>query len=189
MGNSPLVYLRCEPCGVSLPLPYRCAPLFYRDETSQQCVRVPSCLGFCDQCQHWAPVEDFSTSIAMLRQQFWALEQQLHLMQQSDWTRLKLCFWPHTRRAYADFRQQISEVGLLLRVRQMPERQARCLQCGSAEMTAYPAYPYQESGSLALVPEDLPHHCGCCWQLVLFSADVQPDMTPRFFSLAGDALL
>lgn len=100
-----------------------------------------------------------------------ALEHQLHLMQQINRTRLKLCCWPKTRRAFAGFRQQNAEAGLLLRVRQMPERSARCLQCGSPEMTAYPAYPYQETGSLPREPEDLPHHYGCCWQLVLFTAD------------------
>ena len=189
MGNCPPVYLHCELCDVSMALPNRQPPMFYWDETSQVCAAIPSCLGFCDCCQRLISVEDFSTPIAALRQQLWALEQQQHEMVGQIWPRLKLRFWPASQRQYAELSQQIAATELLLRVRQIPERQPRCLSCGSTAFIGYPEYPYRDSCFLAKVPETLRHSCGELWQVRYSDFSWHIRTTPYYFSLFGDKLL
>lgn len=189
MGNCPSVYLHCECCDVSMALPNRQPPMFYWDETSQLCAPIPSCLGFCDVCQRLTSVENFSTPVATLRQQLWELEQQQHRLTQQVWSRLKLRFWSASQRQYAELSQQIAATELLLRVRQMPERQPRCLSCGSTAFIGYPEYPYRDSCFLAAIPETLRHSCGELWQARYSDFSWHISTAPDYFSLAGDALL
>lgn len=189
MGNSPMAYLHCERCDVSKPLPYRQWLMFYWDEKSQQRARVPCCLGFCDDCQQFCSVEDFSLPIATLRQRLWTMEQQKREMVGHFWPRFILRFWPAGQRRYAGLGQQIAATELLLQVRQLPERHPRCLKCGSFEITAFPAYPYQESCFLAAVPDTLPHSCGELWQVKYLDFSGHIGTTPRYYNMAGEALL
>lgn len=189
MGNCPSVYLHCELCDVSIALPNRKPPMFYWDETSQLQAPIPSCLGFCDICQHLVSVEDFNTPVATLRQQLWALERQQHCLTQHVWSGFKLRFWPASQRQYAELSQQIAATELLLRVRQMPARQPRCLRCGSTAFIGYPEYPYRDSCFLAKIPGTLRHSCGELWQARYSDFSCHIRTAPDYFSLAGDALL
>jgi len=138
---------------------------------------VPQCLGYCSDCHVCTAVEDFSQSVPALKAQLAATElsvTQLRLQllpqpQQRTWGRI--CrwlagYWPPARRRLAlqqqdlqQLQQQVQALVLLLDIRQQANRQPRCLNCASHAITAYPACPYESSGFLADLPEDLLHHC------------------------------
>ena len=190
MGNTPVVYLYCAPCDARMPLPYRRSPMFYLDHTHLVKVSMPRCLGFCATCQQYCPVEDFSESVAILRRRFWTLEQQQSSARLNFWQRyFKLRFWPRARRESIELNQRITEALLLVQIRQMPGRQPRCLKCASAEITAYPHYPYRDSGFLAQVPEKLVHHCGKLLQPRYMSFGSHVSTTALYYNMAGEALL
>ncbi len=143
---------------------------------------VPQCLGYCSDCQRYTAVEDFSQSLPALEAQLAAAELALTELaaselaatphpqqQQSRLPAVLARYWPPARRRQAlqhqyqqqlqQLQQQVQALALLLHIRQQPNRQPRCLTCASHAITAYPAYPYTNSGFLADLPEDLLHHC------------------------------
>jgi hypothetical protein len=127
--------------------------------------------------------------VAILRRRFWTLEQQISA-RQNFWQRyFKLRFWPRARRERIELNQRITEALLLLQIRQIPGRQPRCLICASAEITAYPHYPYRDSGFLAQVPETLVHHCGKLLQPGFMSFSGHVSAAALYYNMAGEALL
>lgn len=149
---------------------------------------LPHCLGHCTDCQGYVAVEDFSQSVPALQAQlaasalqFQSLQRVVANRQPADknglltqfvnylsaiYASMRKRYWPSELRRMALLQQQLQllqhqceAVQLLLHIRQWPGRQPRCLVCGSHAITAYPAYSYAESGCLAQLPQDLPHHC------------------------------
>lgn len=168
MGNCPSAYLLCQSCEQITHLPVFHAPKFYRyrgiplsalapraggvcspnaDQMVELDVPIQQCLGFCQDCQRLVGVEDFSEPVLALQQRYWQTEQAVvRLLQKPWWQRI----WQKTARQVAELIVIKQHIELLLFIRALPNRSARCLECASTHITPYPAYSYRDS--------DMSHH-------------------------------
>jgi len=170
MGNCPSAYLQCQCCEQITHLPVLHAPKFYRyrglslsaslagagaggagslnaDQMVELNVPILQCLGFCQECQRLAGVEDFSEPVLALQQRYWQTEQAIVSLQQKPWVQR---IWQKTALQVAELMVINQHIELLLFIRSQPNRPARCLECASPRITPYPAYHSRMS--------DMPHH-------------------------------